>query len=241
MPSAKVADARERPTGKPSRVYLPPVAKKPKFYVVWSGAKPGVYTTWDEAKRQVAGFPGARYKSFPSRAQAEAAYRSGAAPAAGAGAGEASAKTRPYGTRGAGAPAAAIIKPSLSVDAACSGNPGKMEYQGVDTETKDRFFHQAFELGTNNIGEFLGIIHGLAWLKAKGLHEVPIYTDSRIAMGWVAKKRCKTTLPRGRKTEKLYELIDRGEAWLKDNTWRNPILKWETKRWGEIPADFGRK
>ena len=221
------------------------MAKKSKFYVVWVGAKPGVYLSWDEAKRQVAGFPGARYKSFPSRAQAEAALRSGAGPAAGG----ASVKPRNGGSASrygrsstsAPAPAAAIIKPSLSVDAACSGNPGKMEYQGVDTETKDRFFHQAFELGTNNIGEFLGIIHGLAWLKAKGLHEVPIYTDSRIAMGWVAKKRCKTTLPRGRKTEKLYELIDRGEAWLKSNTWRNPILKWETKRWGEIPADFGRK
>ena len=224
---------------------------KQKFYVVWSGAKPGVYTTWDEAKRQVAGFPGARYKSFPSRAQAEAAYGSGTSPAGGRSGGGASAKTRSAGRYGrsaaaasapaASAPAAAIVKPSLSVDAACSGNPGKMEYQGVDTETGDRFFHQAFELGTNNIGEFLGIIHGLAWLKAKGLDEVPIYTDSRIAMGWVAKKRCKTTLPRGRKTEKLYELIDRGEAWLRDNTWRNPILKWETKRWGEIPADFGRK
>lgn len=216
------------------------MAKKAKFYVVWTGAKPGVYTSWADAQRQVAGFPGARYKSFASRAQAEAAYESGATSTSSGGA---SAKTRhsrpPSPTRLPNV--SAVVKPSLSVDAACSGNPGKMEYQGVDTGTKDRFFHQAFELGTNNIGEFLAIIHGLAWLKGKNLHDVPIYTDSRIAMGWVAKKRCKTTLPRNRKTEALYKLIDRGEAWLKANTWRNPILKWETKRWGEIPADFGRK
>ena len=221
------------------------MAKKSKYYVVWAGARPGVYTSWEDTNAQVAGFPGARFKSFPTRAQAEAAFRSGSAPSGGGASAKTPSRRGVQGGAGGragdrGAPAA-IIKPSLSVDAACSGNPGKMEYQGVDTETKDRFFHQAFELGTNNIGEFLGIIHGLAWLKAKGLHEVPIYTDSRIAMGWVAKKRCKTTLPRNPKTVKLYELIERGEAWLKANTWRNPILKWETKRWGEIPADFGRK
>ena len=215
------------------------MAKKSKFYVVWAGAKPGVYTSWAEANAQVAGFPGARFKSFPTRAQAEAAFRGGGASQGGAPA----PPRRPAAGRAAAAraPAAAIVKPSLSVDAACSGNPGKMEYQGVDTETRDRFFHRAFALGTNNIGEFLGIVHGLAWLQAKGLHEVPIYTDSRIAMGWIAKKRCKTTLPRNPQTAELYGLIERGEAWLKGHTWRNPILKWETKRWGEIPADFGRK
>ncbi len=215
------------------------MAKKSKFYVVWVGARPGVYRTWPEANAQVAGFPGARYKSFASPGEAEAAFRSGAV------AGAAAAKTSPNSatpaTHGPGRSTGTVIKPSLSVDAACSGNPGKMEYQGVDTGTKEQIFHQAFPLGTNNIGEFLGIIHGLAYCKAKDLATLPIYTDSRIAMGWVAKGRCKTTLPRGPKTDKLYELIDRGETWLAQNKWRNPILKWETKVWGEIPADFGRK
>ena len=53
------------------------MAKKPKFYVVWLGHEPGVYTTWPQAKKQVDGYKGAKYKSFPSRSQAEAAYQGG--------------------------------------------------------------------------------------------------------------------------------------------------------------------
>ena len=204
--------------------------RKPKFYVVWKGAKPGVYETWPEANAQVAGFPGAKFKSFATRSAAAHAFKVGPTQAD-----DSSPK------KIATPSSASIVKPSLSVDAACSGNPGKMEYQGVSTATKERIFHQAFPLGTNNIGEFLALIHGIAFLKAEGLDDMPIYTDSKIAMGWVRKKKCKTTLPRNAKTEKLYQLIDRGEAWLKANTFKNPILKWETRRWGEIPADFGRK
>ncbi len=223
-----------------SRVYLAAVAKKSKYYVVWVGAKPGVYSTWPEANAQVAGFPGARFKSFASATEAQAAFRTGGTSAV---AKTATGTRTTYGARSAAAPQSVgpIVKPSLSVDAACSGNPGKMEYQGVNTETKEQLFHQAFPLGTNNIGEFLGLIHGLAYCKAKGLPDLPIYTDSKIAMGWIRKGKCKTTLPRGPKTATLYDLIDRGEAWLAANKWRNPVLKWETKIWGEIPADFGRK
>ena len=213
------------------------MGKKPKFYVVWKGARPGVYATWPEANAQVVGFPGARYKAFPTRAAAEAALRDGPARA-----GAAAPKRR--SPSGAGATATAsgtIVRPSLSVDAACSGNPGKMEYQGVSTATAERLFHQAFPVGTNNVGEFLAIIHGLAWCKANDLPRMPIYTDSRIAMGWIAKKKCKTTLQRGPRTAELLDLVDRGEAWLREHAYANPILKWDTKRWGEIPADFGRK
>lgn len=39
----------------------------------------------------------------------------------------------------------------------------------------------------------------------------------------------------------VFDLIERAEAWLNANTWQNPILKWDTENWGEIPADFGRK
>ncbi len=115
-----------------------------------------------------------------------------------------------------------------------------MEYQGVDTSTGKRFFHKAFELGTNNIGEFLAIVHGLSFLKRQGSSRA-IYTDSKNAMIWVEKKKCKTTLERNEKTEELFEWIDRAEKWLKSNTYTTKILKWETKSWGEIPADFGRK
>lgn len=116
-----------------------------------------------------------------------------------------------------------------------------MEYQGVTTSGKEQLFHRAFPLGTNNIGEFLALVHALAFLKQQNLGDLPIYSDSQIAIGWVRKGKCKTTLSRTAKTEDLYTYIDRGEAWLKANAITNPIYKWDTKAWGEIPADFGRK
>jgi ribonuclease HI len=130
---------------------------------------------------------------------------------------------------------------SIAVDAACSGNPGKMEYQGVVTKNKQVLFKKGpFANGTNNIGEFLALVHALAFLKQKELN-TPIYTDSRTAMSWVRQKKCKTKLKQNSNNQKLFELVARAEIWLKQNTYSNPILKWETKQWGEIPADFGRK
>ena len=130
---------------------------------------------------------------------------------------------------------------SIAVDAASSGNPGKMEYRGVDTQTHQQLFHQGpFLDGTNNVGEFLAIVHGLAWLKQQKSDRL-LYTDSKIAMGWVRRKKCNTKLKRTAKNKKLFELIARAEIWLKNNSYSTQIIKWETKAWGEIPADFGRK
>ena len=126
-------------------------------------------------------------------------------------------------------------------DAACSGNPGKMEYRGVYLRTGKEIFHYGPVWGTNNIGEFLAIVHGLALLKQKGLHTMPIYSDSVNAQLWVKRKKCKTTLERNEKSEALYQLIERAEKWLRENPYQNPIIKWPTEEWGEIPADFGRK
>lgn len=201
--------------------------------MVWVGRKPGVYNSWPMAQAQVEGVAGAKYKSFSTRSQAEAALRAGA----GAYIQRRAGSTKPKSISSS----SKIIRRSISVDAACSGNPGLMEYQGVTTTGKRQLFHQAFPLGTNNIGEFLAIVHALAFLKKQSEPQLPIYSDSKIAMGWVAKGRAKTTLGRSKQTEKLFEYIDRAEAWLAQNEITNPILKWETRRWGEIPADFGRK
>jgi ribonuclease HI len=97
-----------------------------------------------------------------------------------------------------------------------------------------------FEEGTNNIGEFLAIVHGLAFLKQKNSNRI-IYTDSKTAIGWVKKKSCNTKLKRNEKNEQLFKLVQRAEEWLKINSYDTTIVKWETKAWGEIPADFGRK
>lgn len=219
------------------------MAKKKKFYVVWLGHTPGVYTDWPTAKKQIDGYKDAKYKSFPERRQAEAAYARGFQTYLNASLKQPSPHPRPRpNSRPSNAPSTAtIISKSISVDAACSGNPGKMEYQGVTTSGKKQLFHRAFPLGTNNIGEFLALAHALAFLKAQGMPDLPIYSDSRIAIGWVKKGRCKTTLKKSPETTELHAYIERGEAWLRANVVTNPIYKWNTKVWGEIPADFGRK
>lgn len=171
------------------------------------------------------GFPGARYKKYNTLAEAEEAFGS-------------SRSSRPKATKPSGPESP--IQDALAVDAACSGNPGVMEYRGVHVGTRQEWFNFKTELGTNNIGEFLGIVHGLAFQKQNNL-VIPIYSDSQIAIGWIKAGKCKTKLPVNEKTIKLFEVIKRAEEWLAHNNWTQPILKWETKRWGEIPADFGRK
>jgi ribonuclease HI len=206
------------------------MAKKQKYYVVWVGAKPGIYNSWPDCQKQVAGFPKARYKSFESKLEAELALKKGYSISS------KSSKQKSSTSN----PRSNINYITISVDAACSGNPGKMEYQGVDTKSGKQYFHFASKLGTNNIGEFLAIVHGLSFLKKQNSKRA-IYTDSKSAMSWVRNKKCKTTLERNTQTEELYKVIERAENWLKQNTYNTEILKWDTKSWGEIPADFGRK
>jgi ribonuclease HI len=126
------------------------------------------------------------------------------------------------------------------VDAACSGNPGQMEYRGVYLATGEEIFHFGPILGTNNIGEFLAIVHALALLK-KQQSNIPIYSDSRNALLWIKQKKCKTKLERMADTAEVFEMIERAEKWLQSNSYNNTLIKWETSQWGEIPADFGRK
>ena len=171
---------------------------KQKFYVVWEGVTPGVYTSWTDCQLQIKGYEGAKYKSFDTREEAERAL-----------------SASPYAYIGKNAKKKnekissdllppSVIDNSLAVDAACSGNPGPMEYRGVHIASRQEIFHFGPMKGTNN-------------------------------------KKCKTKLPRNEETEALFQLIERAERWLSTNTYTTRILKWETKEWGEIPADFGRK
>ncbi|MBR2051178.1 MAG: ribonuclease H family protein, partial [Bacteroidales bacterium] len=172
---------------------------KGKFYVVWNGRNVGVYSDWDSCKMQIEGFKGAQYKSFPDRASAEDAFRNGY---------EASQKPKANSQQ----PTANSQQPigqSIAVDAACSGNPGKVEYQGVFVETKTHLFKSpVFEGGTNNIGEFLAIVHCLAWQQKKKI-SFPIYSDSLNAQKWVREGVCKTKLVENEKNKYLFEVIRR--------------------------------
>lgn len=129
---------------------------------------------------------------------------------------------------------------AIAVDAACSGNPGPMEYRGVDLRTGQQIFHYGPVQGTNNIGEFLAIVHGLALLQQQGSNKT-IYSDSISGMAWVRNRKAKTTLPMTPENAKLWDVILRAERWLKTHPYSNRIVKWDTDKWGEIPADFGRK
>lgn len=199
---------------------------KSKFYVVWKGRNVGVYSDWDSCKTQIEGFKGAQYKSFPDRQSAEAAFKSGQ-------------RATDCGQQPTGD--SLPIGQSIAVDAACSGNPGKMEFQGVFVETKTHLFKSpVYEQGTNNIGEFLAIVYCLAWQKKNKL-SYPIYSDSVNAQKWVREGVCKTKITENDKNKPLFEVIRWAENWLKTNSFRVPIYKWKTNEWGEIPADFGRK
>ena len=200
--------------------------------MVWNGREKGIFRSWDECKAQVDGFEGAQYKSFESQKEAEAAFKQNFYKVVGA-----SQKVTQTKLTNVGSP----IKGSVVVDAAWNTRSGDMEYQGFDFSNGNLLFKKGpFFDGTNNVGEFLAIVHALAHLKKHKL-DTPIYSDSKTAISWVKKKKANTKLDQTPRNAELFELMERAEKWLKDNNYKNPILKWETKAWGENPADFGRK
>jgi ribonuclease HI len=207
------------------------MAEKPKFYVVWKGRKTGVFSSWKACAAQVTGFPGARYKSFGSRTAAEQALQGNNSAHAGKPATSGDWLFAPHPP----------LAESIVVDAACSGSPGWLEYRGVDLRSGREIFREGpFENGTNNIGEFLAIVRALEILKKKG-SSLPVYSDSETAIIWVKAKHCNTRLVVDKTNKPLFELIDRAEKWLAAHKKVNPVLKWDTQAWGEIPADFNRK
>lgn len=205
---------------------------KQKYYVVWKGRKTGIFTSWTECEALVKGFVGAEFKSFGSRPEAEMAFKSAYV----------AFKGKPSTAGNWRTASVRPLLPSLCVDAACSGAPGPVEYQGIHLQTGERLFHAGpFKNGTNNVGEFLAIVHGLTWLEKHSL-EIPIYSDSENAIAWVYNGKANTKLERNLSNAPLFALIHSAENWLSENELRDDaVLKWDTELWGENPADFGRK
>lgn len=198
-----------------------------KYYVVWVGRQSGIYSTWAECSEQVLGFAGAKYKAYTREDQANEAFALG--------------WEKCLGPVPALSLPSEVVADSVSVDAACDGSPGNLEYRGVYTQSGRELFHVgSLENGTNNLGEFLAIVHALALLKKQG-QKKPVYSDSRTAIGWVQRKTVGSRLPRNQDTEKVWELADRALQWLENNAYANEILEWDTQAWGQIRADFGRK
>lgn len=218
--------------------------KKRKFYVVWEGFAPGIYDSWEECQQQIDGYPNAKYKSYSSQTEATEAFRGNdesemyALRAIANGMPEPDPDPRPLFT----ALPAGVPTIGIAVDAACAGNPGVMEYRGVDLTTGKQIFHFGpVEEGTNNIGEFLAVVHALALCRKNGWDNVTIYSDSRTALSWVRLGKAKTTMKPTPANESWFPMIARAENWLAQNPRHNAVLKWQTEVWGEVPADFGRK
>ncbi len=212
---------------------------KRKFYVVWEGYQPGIYDSWEECKAQVDGYKGARYKAFDSCEDATRAFRRDMDAEA----------VKFYTFLTQNVPQAVnyeafpeIRLDAIAVDGACDRNPGgNVEYQGVRVGTGERLFHlEPLPGGSNNIGEYLGLVHALALLAQQGDTTTAVYSDSRTALSWLRNRRSKVSFnldPQSR----LAELLRRADRWVQTHTVCNPVLKWNTEEWGEIPADFGRK
>lgn len=213
--------------------------KKKKYYVVWVGHEPGIYHSWAECQLQIKNYPNARYKSFDNVHEATEAFRGDPS--------EQLSLIRSIAThldapRGKDAPDYPLY--GIAVDGACSGNPGVMEYRAVDIQTGREIFRRGADgklIGTNNIAEYLALIHIGALLLSQGNTTMPIYSDSRTAQGWVHRRHSKTKLERTPRTALVLDLLERADAWIATHTILNPIIKWDTDKWGEIPADFGRK
>jgi len=214
-------------------IHLTWIMGKQKFYVVWVGKTPGVYRQWKECEEQIRGVDGAVYKSFADEQLALKAFNDDYKKYIGKSFGRLSeAEKEKFGRP---------IGDSISVDAACSGNPGIMEYRGVDTLSGAELFRRGpFPDATVNVGEYLAIVHGLAYLAQRNF-DFPVYSDSLTAIKWVRDKHPRTRLQQKASNEKVFELLDRATRWLKENEYPNRVIKWETAAWGEIPADFGRK
>lgn len=215
-----------------------------KYYVVWKGRVPGIYENFDDFMEQIDGYEGALFKSYDSSEEAAKAYRRGTARE----------DSRDLGALLRGATVVEpqkgqpdwLLNPEIdpdgwAVDASCMGNPGVMEYQGVELMTGRVLFRVGpFEDATNNIGEFLAIVHALAQMFKEGKWHT-IYSDSVSGMAWVRNRKIKTRLKRTPRNAQVFHLMERALSWLNSHTYPCRIMKWDTREWGEIPADFGRK
>lgn len=210
-----------------------------KYYVVWAGHDTGVFDSWEDAQLQVDGYPGARYKAFSSREAAVEAYRNAERADTLALIGAIAA--HPAETINYAAMPGVNIN-SIAVDASCPGNPGPVEYRGIDLRNgKELFAVGPIPAGTNNIGEFLAIVHALALIERDNMQGMSVYTDSRTALAWVRRGFANTKIVPSPANAQIRSLIDRAQQWLLTHRYHAPVNKWDTEAWGEVPADYGRK
>lgn len=130
-----------------------------------------------------------------------------------------------------------MSKPSkgIAVDGGCSHNPGLAYYRAVDIATGKELFREDIGVATNNIAEFLGLCHAIFYVRKNKIEE-PIYTDSKTAMSWVRCRKANTTF----KEPNINNRLSAAARYLQSVN-NVDIRKWDTRSFGEIPADFGLK
>lgn len=212
----------------------------PNFYGVWVGRSPGVYDNWNACKAQTDKFPAAKFRKLKSTdyKQALAEFNAENISPVTISQTNTSSKSKPVLDCGS-LPENDI----LTVDGASNGH--NCEFRAVwFPSNKEVFASKVYDGGTNNIAEFLGLVFALKHLMEKKL-PLKVYSDSVTAMAWFRNMKANTTAHQtGKATQELTNLIEGAEKFLQNNRdvlSNAQVLKWDTKNWGEIAADYGRK
>ncbi len=156
-----------------------------KFYVVWAGRETGVFDNWAYTKKLVDKFPQAKYKSFPSQDEAQAAFSKG---------GPVKASSSSKNVKKAKPATSAIMDSQFNVhiycDGACEPNPGESS-SGVAVYENMQLTQLWYGLynphGTNNTAELNALFQSLLLAKdalAKG-KTVQILCDSQYSINCI--------------------------------------------------------
>lgn len=124
----------------------------------------------------------------------------------------------------------------IAVDAAHSTKNLETEYQGINLETGEKIFYKNLGNQTVNIGEFLGVVAAVKYIIENNFQPRIVYTDSTTAISWFRNKR--TASNKKCKDLQKAEIFLRVMAADVDTI---EVVHWNNQKWGETPADFGRK
>ena len=148
------------------------------FYVVRKGRRTGIFTTYAECEAQVKYYPGAIYKIFSTLAAAEYALK--------------------YGWNRSNKMPSNFNNCKVEINVSLPSSPclctdgskiklNSIEYRTVEYPSrKELFRYGPYPNGSNNIAEFLGLVATIRYCKHHSI-ELPIYTDSSVALIWVKK------------------------------------------------------
>lgn len=157
-----------------------------KFYVVWQGRETGIFTDWNTCKKQVDAFAGARYKSFKTRAEAQAAFAGSAAPKSSSLVKKKSTK-QTVKTYTADEIAAMALDTKIFTDGGCEPNPGNAG-SGIAVYRNnliDELWYGLYEPhGTNNTAELHALHQALIMAESEADlgRSVAIFCDSKYSI-----------------------------------------------------------